>query len=262
VNCDVIHRRLLALERPDRPPADLRKHLACCSVCRAWHEHLVQLERDVPRLPVPSPKRKNDFFAQLAREPQPIRLGMTRPPANGKRERGMKKMALAVALAASLLVIAGAVWVLNQDHSDNKNRHATGEGKGKENVLEKRLEAYPRWKTARTSREKIEVLDSLAIKVEKNAIALASANSLKELEQEVKVYREAVAQLTKEAPFIGDGEEREKVLRPVQRRLAQVESQAKRLAERVPDAAEFLTQLAMVAKQGDNELRLLLPRVA
>ena len=58
MNCEIVHRRLLSLERPESPPADLLDHLAVCGACRSWHEHLVSLEHEVPFLPVPAPERR------------------------------------------------------------------------------------------------------------------------------------------------------------------------------------------------------------
>src|SRR5262249_54440709 len=112
VNCEMVHRRLLTLEEPERLPADLNDHLAVCAACRSWHEHLVAVEREVPFLPVPPPERRTSFLRTLSEKlPARSRPRLFRPSLNGQRERGQRKVAIAVALAASLLVLALGAWL-------------------------------------------------------------------------------------------------------------------------------------------------------
>lgn len=54
MNCEVLQRRLLSSERPDRPSADSAAHLADCAACREWLMRLLQMERALPYLPVPA----------------------------------------------------------------------------------------------------------------------------------------------------------------------------------------------------------------
>src|SRR6185503_16017455 len=99
VNCEIVHRRLLSLERPETPTADLRQHLSACAACRSWHEQFVSLEREVPFLPVPPPERRSDFLRALRQKP-PVksRPRLFRPSLNSKRESALRKVAVAFAL--------------------------------------------------------------------------------------------------------------------------------------------------------------------
>ena len=58
MNCDVLCRRLLSLERPDDVPPEFAGHLAACAACRAWHARLCRMERLAVDLPVPAPARR------------------------------------------------------------------------------------------------------------------------------------------------------------------------------------------------------------
>lgn len=259
MNCDLIHRRLLALERPNRPPPDVRQHLAACSACRAWHEHLVQIEADVPRLPVPPAVRKEEFFPRLLKESPPVHLSVFSPPRLVQRERGMKKMAVAVALAATLLIVAMGVWIANQNRPGPSNRTpVVDQGKNKRDTrLAKRLERDPRWQEALTDGKQVEFLDTLAHDAAYRAMALAKESSLATLDDELGLYVEAIDRLSYEAQFIADKDERKLRLLPIAQRLALVTSEAKRLAEMHPKAGNRLERLAKVALVGEQRLRQL-----
>src|SRR5258708_14841904 len=92
----------------------------------------------------------------------------------GQREGGLRQMAIAVALAASLLVVAFGVWQLKHDDgtgSRNADVHA------KRSLLEEHLAADARWGAARNAKERVHILDELASEVERKALVLAQGNS-------------------------------------------------------------------------------------
>src|SRR5262245_11069076 len=97
MNCDLLRSRLLASPHPERPPADLRAHLTACASCRQWQRRLVRLERQIPRLPVPPSRTKDEVVRRILTAPR-------RTPAT--LERGLQKLSLATALAAALALFA------------------------------------------------------------------------------------------------------------------------------------------------------------
>jgi hypothetical protein len=120
MKCHDLRHHIANLESPQRPPADCRGHLVSCAACRTWYRHLLRVERQVPRLPVPAAQRKNAFMdlilsgevsvGQPAVVPFWRSLGRSGGPPD--RSRAQQKLALATALAAGLLVLAASFSVL------------------------------------------------------------------------------------------------------------------------------------------------------
>jgi hypothetical protein len=257
VNCDSVHRRLHALERLDRPPADLRQHLNACAVCRTLHEQLMLLECEVPQLPVPAPTRKAAFLEKLAREaPSPtFAPRLLRPSGDSRRERALKKLALAVGLAATLLVAAFVAWIVNQDRSPSQHDQITAEPR--KTPLDELKSRDIRWARAKTPVERVRLLDEWANETEGKALALADRSD--ELEKQLQLYTEVInALIDTEAPQMS-AQERKEQLKPIAGRMAMVQSEAKRLAMALsPEAAEKLLVLAQLAGDGDRRLRAML----
>ena len=81
MKCKTVQHRLLAITNAERVPADLRSHLAHCSVCREWHNHLILLERHVPLLPIPQSNSKAKFMRHLTQEKLPPAHAASSPSA-------------------------------------------------------------------------------------------------------------------------------------------------------------------------------------
>jgi hypothetical protein len=268
VNCESVRRHLIALERLDVPPAEVRKHLTVCAACRAWHAHAVGTERAAARLPAPAPRRKAEFLAQFifdtqsvpAHAPAPGTLAFSRP-IPGKREWAMRKAALAVALAASLLVVALGAWLWNSKTPGRNRTDPPGPNSLAKLSLEQRLETLPEWKAAATPQARTRVLGALADDYGNRAMAHAEAEAMDDLKAEVQLYQQVVEALTnKESGQLRKlpTEERRALLDPIARRLGETESRAKRLARTRPEASPYLLKLASAAAEGDRQLRKLL----
>jgi hypothetical protein len=54
MNCQECQRVLLALDDPATQPMEAAAHLAECGACQQWHRRLLQIESNVPLLPVPA----------------------------------------------------------------------------------------------------------------------------------------------------------------------------------------------------------------
>jgi len=121
MNCELVQRRLLAAESPEQPPADVRRHLAACPACRAWQRRLAQAEQQLPYLATPPSERKDRVVRLILNAPNPAAHART-GAGYGRgawsnttaRERGLRKAALAIAMAAALVVFALAWWLLGQ----------------------------------------------------------------------------------------------------------------------------------------------------
>lgn len=110
MNCDAAQRRLLAAEQPDRPTDEVRRHLDGCPACRLLARRLVQVERQIPLLPVPPSLGKEVFIRRFRRSAAPVVLHGPIPWSIPPKERGLRKLSLAVAIAAVLAVFAIGLW--------------------------------------------------------------------------------------------------------------------------------------------------------
>jgi hypothetical protein len=168
-------------------------------------------------------------------------------------------MAWAVALAASLLILAVGAWFWNIDHT-TPDRTVNA---ARPTPLESHLAADARWKAAQTPRERLTLLDEMAGEMESKTLALARIQGTprKDLEEQVRLYSELIHRLTSREALEVAGDlgkdDRHGVLSPIAQRLAQVESEAKRLAMSLPEVAVPLQELALVAADGDRKLRAL-----
>jgi hypothetical protein len=276
VNCDSLHRRLLTLEHPDRPPDEVREHLAACPACRDWHQRLLQMERRAATLPVPPPRRKTAFLERLVKEgeekkpaePRPGLLPFLRPGPLGSRERAMQKIAVSVAMAAALLLVALGIWAFQGGGPPPGNPGL--EQIDKRYSLKHRLEQDPRWSEDKPAAQRLEVLSDLAEEVRSAAQAAARtgfapgrrvearATTATDLEKEVRLFKDIVERITATEALQVDPGERAQILKPLADRFAVAESQARQLAMEVPSAAAPLRELAAAAGEGNRQLRTLL----
>src|SRR4051794_32252883 len=116
MNCAAIQRSLLSCERPEQPPLEVCRHLVGCDACRDCQRRLVEVEQQLPLLPVPPSTGREAFVARVRAGEVPVAgrsgvlplwLQRSRPPL---KERGLKKLALAFALAAALSAFALGWW--------------------------------------------------------------------------------------------------------------------------------------------------------
>ena len=106
MNCDAAQRRLLSGERPDLLAEDVRRHVDGCSPCRLLARRLAQAERQIALLPAPPSSAKAAFVRRFRRSAPPVVLHRPVPWSTPPKERGLRKLSLAVAIAAVLAVFA------------------------------------------------------------------------------------------------------------------------------------------------------------
>lgn len=258
MNCTVIQRRLLSSEQPEQPAADIKGHLAQCPSCRAWQRRLVQMERQVPHLPIPPSTAKERFLERIVGPPlsrtngraitDPATLWRS-PLAPGPKERALRKVSLAFALAASLLVFALAWWSWPHDPVAAADREQAR--------LEERLRDSLH---GDTPKERVLRLAKLAEEIHGEARQLVD-NRVR-LEQRARFYARVVGENLMEQARQLPLAERPAVLHEVAERLREAESAASRreaeLQTTAPESAASFHRIALVSRKGERDLRALM----
>jgi hypothetical protein len=256
MNCNALRKYLLASEQPARPPGPVAGHLAECAECRDWQQQLVKMERLVPYLPVARSSGKVDLVREVLHGPTygPNRAGVSE--GWQRRERGLRKLAVAAALAAGLLLCAFGIWIWQRQPGDDVAvpgpRHPAHE------TLADRLARHDhrikdKLDAAKTPGERVAVLadaaDQLFDRAKSHSTKPAEAAKLARLYDEV--VREGILTNAREMP---DGD-RADLLTPIADQLARAESEARTLATKQPDAAGPLRDFELAARHGQQKLR-------
>lgn len=264
MNCTVIQRRLLSAEYPDQPAADVRSHLNQCPTCRAWQRRLVQVEQQIPLLPVPPSTRRAELLQRIL---GPVPGDMARPPiaeppnhwrhtlAPGPKERGLRKLSVAFALAASLLIFALAWWSWPHDRTDP------------DPIVIKRTEDSDRLEQrlrkvllVEKPQDRILRLAGLAKEVHDEARGLVDDTD--KLSLWAEFYSRLVGKELLEQARQLPPDERPLVLDKVAKSLTRMESNASRTAvglkPTAPKSAASFDQIALAARRSERDLRALL----
>ena len=261
MNCTIVQRRLLSAEQPEQPEAEIESHLTQCASCRAWHGRLVQMERRIPRLAIPPSTAKSLFLQRLAgasnretghpaiADPATVWRSSLIP---GPKERALRKVSLAFALAASLLVFALAWWSWPHDHLA-----APDIAQQEQARLEDRLGNSLH---ASTAKERILRLARLAEEIHGEARKLVNNND--RLEQRSQFYARVVGDHLIEQARQLPPADRPAVLHIVTQSLSHAESDASRwvaqLEPTAPRSAASFRRIAFVSRKGERDLRALL----
>jgi hypothetical protein len=251
MNCQSIQSLILASEHPDRLAPEVERHLARCPACREVQQSLLRIEADIPTLPVPPSGGPVILFRTLV-NPVIDTTGSGRfvpRPDRPRRlsEASRQKLALAFALAASLLVFAIGFWAWPRGLVPfERDAHARDT-----NYVRQRDEWLQK---ARTPRQRVEVLAKLGDNLIRRVRETEDAVLTKEL---AEAFQRLVEEdLLAEAALIPMAD-RPELLNPVADQLRQAESEASRLAAEQPRRAEHLTLIARSARKGDVRLRTL-----
>jgi uncharacterized protein YhaN len=265
VNCTVIQRRLLSAEQPDQPAAEVKSHLAQCPACRAWQRRLVQIERQIPLLPLPPSTAKAELLQRiLGTVPgDAVRPAITEPPnpwrsslAPGPKERGLRKLSVAFALAASLLIFALVWWAW--PHNSNSvpslvvTRRAADQDK-----LEQRLH-----KVLLVERPQERILQLAGLAEELHDEAAEMVDNAEKLDQWARFFTRLVSKDLMEQARQLPPADRPAVLEEVVSRLVKTESKASRMVVKLnntaPKSAGSFNQIALAARNGEKHLRALM----
>jgi hypothetical protein len=191
MKCSNVQRRLLAAERPEQVSADVKRHLAECASCRTLHRRLRQIESAIPLIAVPVSTRRAAFVAQFvqqtpaelpAADRRTLPLVQLTRRTTPVKERGHRKLAVALALAACLGFLVVGLFALNQ------------------RPLDKPFESVTRFKiskdlgvaAANTPRAKVDAVLSVTDEVRENVHKLADTKdaNAKEMAALANLYRQ------------------------------------------------------------------------
>ena len=84
MKCREIKYFLLGSESPDQPPAGVQAHLAVCKDCQEWQSRLVQIEMNLPFLPVPQTAARSTLLKRIFAVPS--EAGMLSPAATARKQ--------------------------------------------------------------------------------------------------------------------------------------------------------------------------------
>jgi hypothetical protein len=256
MNCDAAQRRLLAGERPDRPTDDVRRHLDGCPACRLLGRRLVQVERQIGLLPVPPSFAKDAFVRRFGRPVGPVVLHGPIPWPTPVKERGLRKLSLAVAIAAVLAVFAIGLWSWPHHFEPLTPTAPTW--------LVQAHYQFDHAKALSTPRERVEKLSALATDLQNQARAMTLAGKVEDLASLTTFYRDLVDDDLLAHARTLSAAERGVVLNDVANSLGHAESAFSRLAAEPGNSAtaESLRRLALAAGDGGRHIRDLLKGAA
>src|SRR5262245_39138817 len=127
MNCEQCQRRLLCVEKPGSAELAAEAHLAECAVCREFQRHLLQIEANVLRLPVPPSKKKERFLERIRGQhvqglERPAQVATVSVPLESvplesvplPTRRWRPRMAWVSLTAAAVVLVAFGLWLGNQ----------------------------------------------------------------------------------------------------------------------------------------------------
>jgi hypothetical protein len=262
MNCDTAQRRLLGSERPDEPPPEVEAHLADCGACRAWQQRLAEVERLLPLLPVPASAARGELVQRVLSGPlpppaepapaPPVLPLLSRPslPTAPPKERGLRKLAVAFALAAALVVLAVGTSLWRDE--------APGLLPALDPVALHREERGRLLREAGAPREQVNLLARMVREL--HAEVREHAEDADRLALAARVYAEVVGQDLLAPARAVPAAERAEALAEVANSLSLAESEMERLAAAAPSERQRvpLRELAASARDGDRRLRALI----
>jgi hypothetical protein len=226
---------------------------------------LLETERQFALVPVPPSTALPSFLHRFLEEEIPapgelagglpaltIRRFPSHPPA---RERGLQKLSLAVALVAALLLFVISWWALPPQPDGSRPPARTDPLAARQAQRDQRLAS------ARSPRERVEILSDLADKLHTEAVSLAGKADVENLAVLVRFYNELVHEdLIRHAQLL-HVQERAAVIDVVATRLTHAESHLQRVLATEPPrfGSRSLRELAVAAREGHDRLRALLP---
>jgi hypothetical protein len=261
MKCDFYQRRLLTMENPDNPPAEVVAHLARCAVCRDWQRRLLQLEANVPRLPVPPTGARETLLDRLLQKsPSPESRTLPIPARRWNWRLIAAGAAAAVILTASGIFLGNALWQAIDEPEKKPLAKTPKNDQPPPPLVARVVRCDVRLARASTATERVEALADLADQLQGESKALARASGVKELDRLARLYKKVVRQGVIARSRALPAGERVKVLKPIVARLARAEKAALDLARQTPKSATSLRLIAQTAHEGRNQLRGLMEK--
>lgn len=273
MNCRTAQNQLLILEDPGQPSTEVQDHLQACAPCRQWQQQLLQMERSIPLLPVPSTRNQEEMVRQfLAGESQPANgtpngtpFGQRVPPPILSLENTGVRLgklipryrlyaALAVAAALFLLIFDGLMlW------QPNLTRIKPKKGTSQDPFLASLLDRNLRLAKAATPRKRLAALVDLADDLQGQTRRLIRRAEVEDLQELAHLFEQVVEEGIVRGANNLPAEQRPQVLETAADRLTRAGRDADRLAQEVPgDSANALRVIASAAQHGGDQLRALM----
>jgi hypothetical protein len=246
MNCRTLRDGLLAALNPAKPGSAARRHLLGCADCRAWHARLVALEGDLRQLPVPPAlDAKASLLHAIQQGPEQV-AGVIRlipPVQTTPKERGLRKLAISVALVAALALFAlgYAVW---PHHGDAVDPLA-----GRYAERDRRLAA------AQSPKQRVQAIAGLSEEVRREALGKGDKEQTAHL---VKFYDHLVREdLPACARDLAEPQRSETIYQVIDQ-LREAEKEIDQLASDSGIRSESMVALAAAARDGQVRLRAML----
>jgi hypothetical protein len=229
---------------------------------------LLQVEANVPRLPVPASDALPALLEQIANGPDVLPM----PPAPPARSWSWRLLTGA-ALAASLLIGCGiflgnVVWRALQNPQNQRALAPVEEPEKKASTARRPAPAATlvahlvqcdlRLARAGNPEERVRALADLAQSLQGETQLLAGAAGAKELERLARLYGKVIRQGVVIRSRAVPAPERQRVLAPIVAQLARAEHDTAQLADKTPASAGPLRLIAAAAREGESQLRQLI----
>jgi hypothetical protein len=249
MTCDTVQRRLLSLTVPQRPPGELRGHLAACVACRRVLGRLLEIEQQVSAIPVPPSAGKEALVRRILTDPT------IRASVRDKTPKVIKVRRWRPALAAAAVLLIGVTLLVAVRRPWQSPAPAAGP---RDPLLAKVVDRDNRLAKANTPAERLDALSALADDLHGQANTLARVAPPDDLTRLAQLYQQVVEKgLRPQAELLTKEEDRRRVLPALMDRFqkAEVAAAAQAAAAPVPAQAALRT-IAKTAHDAQLYLRL------
>ncbi len=246
-----LHRLLATSGRRKLSPVVLN-HVKGCQRCQRWQAKLSEIDRAMPRIPVPdSHAAKADLVQRFLAEPATIAT----PWWRSRSQITWQRTVIAVAAVAVFALLVSGVF--------NRERKANVGPLPPDEFLAEMTDLHNKLATAPTEQKRVEGLATLADKLDsrtRNVARVADATDLNELAQlyEIVVKKGLVGLSNRIADDMPIAQRKTLIdlIDPIADRLLRTGNEVEELAGKVPPSATAsLKKIAAVAKEAQQILR-------
>lgn len=262
MNCQAVQNQILMLPDPRELSPALREHVRACAACQEWAQHAARLETMLERLPAPpAPEQKKEMMIGELMQADPVIYPMpklaTQPSYGLLAVRFLRRnVAYAGGLAAAILVAVGVYsWLARPSTVQPEIVKVE-----KYPLLEKMVAHDIALTRAKTSVDRLEILNRMADDLSANTRDMARIASGPELKQMAGWYDKTVTtgmmEQANKLPNSMSMAEKKKLLESYAAKLNANATAAETLArEAPPDAQPALNLIADSARKGEKSLR-------
>jgi hypothetical protein len=261
MNCQECREKLLRALEPSAPSAEMLGHLGQCDRCRQFQQRLLQIESNVPRIPVPASSGPEAFKNRLRQLPanEPLRATPLSIPASVSPVKRFLPWIVS-AMAASILVIASGLLYLAHFGGPAETPVARQEAPAAKEArpatfVAQVLECDLRLAEGASHRQRTKTVAELAELLQD---AIASKPAAKSLEALAGLHRETLLHgLVPTAQRLAPAD-REEALAPIIGDLVQFHERVILLAPDEPALNDVAQKIAQDVRDARHQLRNLL----